>query len=110
MNEADCSAPTARASTTSSTTSPIPGRSPAPCSSCTVWASAPRPGAPGCTYFARRFRVVRMDLRGFGRSTPMPRDHVWSIDELLGDVDTVLARVAPSALSWSAARAAGPSP
>ena len=25
-------------------------------------------------YFARRYRVVRLDLRGFGRSTPMPEE------------------------------------
>jgi len=44
-------------------------------------------------YFARHFRVVRMDLRGFGRSTPMPRDHVWSIDELMADVDSMITHI-----------------
>ena len=34
---------------------------------------------------ARRYRVVRPDMRGFGQSTPMPRDHAWSLDELIGD-------------------------
>jgi len=27
---------------------------------------------------ARRFRVVRPDMRGYGASTPMPRDFPWS--------------------------------
>ena len=34
---------------------------------------------------ARRFRVVRPDMRGFGRSSPMPRDYPWSLDRLIGD-------------------------
>jgi len=34
---------------------------------------------------ARRFRVVRPDMRGFGQSTPMPRDHQWSLGELTED-------------------------
>lgn len=27
---------------------------------------------------ARHFRVVRTDMRGFARSTPMPRDYKWT--------------------------------
>jgi 3-oxoadipate enol-lactonase len=34
---------------------------------------------------ARRFRVVRPDMRGFGQSTPMPRDFPWSLDVLVDD-------------------------
>ena len=34
---------------------------------------------------ARRFRVVRPDMRGFGESTPMPRDFPWSLDVLADD-------------------------
>jgi 3-oxoadipate enol-lactonase len=34
---------------------------------------------------ARNYRVVRPDMRGFGRSSAMPRDHNWSLDELIGD-------------------------
>lgn len=37
-------------------------------------------------YFARRYRVVRVDLRGFGESTPMPADYQWRMDELLADI------------------------
>jgi 3-oxoadipate enol-lactonase len=34
---------------------------------------------------ARRFQVVRPDMRGFGQSTPMPRDYAWSVDGLIDD-------------------------
>ena len=37
-------------------------------------------------HFARRFRVVRLDLRGFGRSTPMPDTFEWDIDVLVDDI------------------------
>jgi pimeloyl-ACP methyl ester carboxylesterase len=35
---------------------------------------------------SRHARVVRLDLRGYGRSTPMPADHPWRFDELVSDV------------------------
>ena len=34
---------------------------------------------------ARRFRAVRPDMRGFGASTPMPRDFPWTLDLLIDD-------------------------
>ena len=34
---------------------------------------------------ARHFRVVRPDMRGFGGSTPMPREYSWSLDRLAED-------------------------
>lgn len=34
---------------------------------------------------ARRFRTVRPDMRGFGNSTPMPREYPWSLDGLADD-------------------------
>ncbi len=34
---------------------------------------------------ARRFWVVRPDMRGFGASTPMQRDFDWTIDGLIAD-------------------------
>ena len=34
---------------------------------------------------ARRYRIVRPDMRGFGRSTPMPRDFKWSLDVIIDD-------------------------
>src|SRR5881398_3116741 len=34
---------------------------------------------------ARHYRVVRPDMRGFGQSTPMPRDYPWTLDRLADD-------------------------
>jgi pimeloyl-ACP methyl ester carboxylesterase len=34
---------------------------------------------------ARRFRVVRPDMRGYGGSTPMPRDFKWTLDVIIDD-------------------------
>src|SRR4026209_1360313 len=34
---------------------------------------------------ARRFRVVRTDMRGFGASTQMRRDYAWSLDRIVDD-------------------------
>src|SRR2546425_5048866 len=34
---------------------------------------------------ARRFRVVRPDMRGYGASTPMPREFAWTLDVIVGD-------------------------
>ena len=39
---------------------------------------------------ARWFRVIRADMRGFGRSTPMPRDLKWSFDMLANDYSKLL--------------------
>src|SRR4051812_28274568 len=36
-------------------------------------------------FLARRFRIVRPDMRGFGKSTPMPEDYPWSVDEIIDD-------------------------
>jgi 3-oxoadipate enol-lactonase len=34
---------------------------------------------------ARRYRLVRPDMRGYGMSTPMPRDFPWTLDRLIAD-------------------------
>ena len=34
---------------------------------------------------ARKYRVVRPDMRGFGASTPMPRDFPWTLDIIIDD-------------------------
>ncbi len=34
---------------------------------------------------ARHLRVVRTDMRGFARSTPMPRDYKWTLDRVIDD-------------------------
>ncbi|HKA43314.1 MAG TPA: alpha/beta hydrolase [Burkholderiales bacterium] len=36
-------------------------------------------------HLARHFRVVRPDMRGFGASTPMPRDYTWPLDTVVDD-------------------------
>ena len=36
-------------------------------------------------HLARSYRVVRPDRRGFGASTPMPRDYDWFFDVLIDD-------------------------
>ena len=36
-------------------------------------------------HLARRFRVVRPDRRGFGESSPMPKDFEWTFDVLVDD-------------------------
>lgn len=41
-------------------------------------------------HLARDYRVARMDVRGFGRSTPLPEDHPWSMDLLLADIGRVI--------------------
>jgi 3-oxoadipate enol-lactonase len=41
-------------------------------------------------HLARRLRVVRTDMRGFGASTPMPRDYPWSLDVLIEDFTCVM--------------------
>lgn len=40
---------------------------------------------------AREYRVVRPDTRGFGQSTPMPRDFQWSLDLMIDDYLELLA-------------------
>jgi pimeloyl-ACP methyl ester carboxylesterase len=45
-------------------------------------------GAAWCGWvpsLARRFRVVRPDMRGFGMSSPMPREFPWTLDIVIGD-------------------------
>ena len=34
---------------------------------------------------ARQYRVVRPDMRGFGASTPMPREYPWTLDIIVDD-------------------------
>jgi len=41
-------------------------------------------------HLAREFRVVRPDLRGFGRSTPMSGDFAWSLDGLADDLAALI--------------------
>ena len=36
-------------------------------------------------HFSGEYRVVRVDVRGFGRSTPMPAEYEWTLDALTDD-------------------------
>lgn len=58
-------------------------------------------------YFARHFRVIRFDIRGFGQSTPMPRDHKWSIDELLADIAGLMAHLKTARAHFIGAKSGG---
>ena len=40
---------------------------------------------PQVEFFASQYKVIRYDLRGFGKSTPMPVDYPWSIDGIIDD-------------------------
>lgn len=42
---------------------------------------------------ARDYRVVRPDMRGFGQSTPMPREHAWSLDRIVDDFIAVMDKL-----------------
>jgi 3-oxoadipate enol-lactonase len=37
-------------------------------------------------YLSRAFRVIRLDVRGFGNSTPMPLEYQWTLEGLVGDL------------------------
>ena len=41
-------------------------------------------------HLARHFRVVRFDMRGFGKSTPMAENARWSIERLHADIEAVM--------------------
>src|SRR5258706_1489749 len=34
---------------------------------------------------ARHYRIIRPDMRGFGVSTPMPREFPWTLDRIIDD-------------------------
>src|SRR4051812_26690297 len=34
---------------------------------------------------SKKYHVVRPDMRGFGKSTPMPRHYPWSLDRIVDD-------------------------
>ena len=56
-------------------------------------------------HLARRFRVVRPDLRGFGRSTPMAREFPWSLDGLAADIAALTAKLGCAPVQAMAAQA-----
>jgi pimeloyl-ACP methyl ester carboxylesterase len=44
-------------------------------------------------HLARHYRVVRPDMRGFGRSTPMARDYAWSFERIIDDFVALTGRL-----------------
>ena len=58
-------------------------------------------------HLARRYRVVRLDLRGFGRSTPMPENHAWSMDRLLDDIRALAAHLGAPRVHLVGAKSGG---
>ncbi len=56
----------------------------------------------------RHMRVVRPDMRGFGRSTPMPLDHPWSLDGLVADFIALADHLGLGRFHLVAAKVAGP--
>jgi pimeloyl-ACP methyl ester carboxylesterase len=41
-------------------------------------------------YLSRDFRVIRLDLRGYGDSSPMPENYQWAFNTIIADILAVL--------------------
>ena len=59
-------------------------------------------------HFIRHYRVIRIDQRGFGRSTPMAEDFSWSLESMAGDLEQAITQLAPSGVHLVAAKISGP--
>ena len=59
-------------------------------------------------HLARRHRVIRIDQRGFGASTPMAADFPWSMERWQGDLVEIIAALAPAGVHLVAAKVGGP--
>lgn len=59
-------------------------------------------------HFVRQYRVIRIDKRGFGRSTPMPTDFPWTLDGLAHDIEQVIEQLSPQGVHLVAAKIGGP--
>jgi pimeloyl-ACP methyl ester carboxylesterase len=58
-------------------------------------------------HLARRLRVVRPDMRGFGASTPMPAGFAWSIERLVADVVALIDALGCARVHLVGAKLAG---
>ena len=45
---------------------------------------------------ARKTRLIRLDLRGYGQSPAIPADHTWRFDDLVVDVVRVIDAISAS--------------
>jgi pimeloyl-ACP methyl ester carboxylesterase len=58
-------------------------------------------------HLARHYRVVRPDMRGFGASTPMPRDFRWTLDRICDDYLALMDHLAAARFHVVAAKIGG---
>ena len=58
-------------------------------------------------HLARRLRVVRPDMRGFGDSTPMPAGSPWSVERLVADVVALVDAIGAQSVHLVGAKLAG---
>ncbi len=58
-------------------------------------------------HLGRRYRIVRPDLRGFGKSTLMPEDFPWTIDVLQDDLARLAAHLGLARFHLVAAKIGG---
>ena len=58
-------------------------------------------------HLARDFRIVRPDMRGYGRSTPVPRDFAWTIDVVIDDFIGLMDRLGVARFHLVGAKIAG---
>ena len=58
-------------------------------------------------HFARRYRVARVDLRGFGRSTPMAADFTWTMDLLIADLVALIRHLGCARVHLIGAKSGG---
>lgn len=56
----------------------------------------------------RHFRVIRPDMRGFGRSTPMALDYEWLVDRLINDFIALADSLGLASFHVGAAKVACP--
>lgn len=56
---------------------------------------------------ARHCRVLRPDMRGYGQSTPMPRDYEWTFDALIDDYCRLLDHLGIERVHLVAAKIGG---
>lgn len=58
-------------------------------------------------HLARHFRLVRPDMRGFGGSTPMPRDYSWPLDGIVDDFASLMQQLGIARFHLVGAKIAG---
>ena len=56
---------------------------------------------------AQRFRVVSLDLRGFGESTAMPQDFAWSMQVMMDDLHAFISSLRCPAVHLLGAKSGG---